>query len=125
MIEKPVALIVEDNEDLAFVFETAMREAGYEVITYTDGEKALNYLLENVPDVVVLDLHLPKISGDLLFRHIRTNARLAKTKIFLTTADSRLAEELRPDADLVFLKPISYVQLKELASRYKNQSYGE
>ncbi|RPI28436.1 MAG: response regulator [Chloroflexota bacterium] len=120
MAENLIAAVIEDNEDLAFVFGKALEEAGYQVVSFLDGESAQEYLAKNVPDIVILDLHLPKISGESLFRQIRSSKRMARTKIFLATADSRLAEALQPEADLVLLKPVSYTQLKELALRYKN-----
>jgi CheY-like chemotaxis protein len=66
---------------------------------------------------VVLDLHLPGVSGRKLLDVIRADGRLTKTRVILATADYRTAEELRDSADLVLLKPISFKQLRDLSAR--------
>jgi CheY-like chemotaxis protein len=69
--------------------------------------------------VVVLDLHLPYLSGKELLYHIRADQRLGQTRVILATADSVLAESLQEEADLVLLKPISPSQLRDLAIRLR------
>ena len=77
---------------------------------------------------MVLDLHIPTITGEVLLRQIRSDPRLADTRIILATADALRAEVLRPEVDMVLLKPISFTQLSDLAARLlkaitlKNQS---
>jgi len=70
-----------------------------------------------VPQIVVLDLNLPGISGADILAHIRADKRLSKTHVILATADERQAETLTDDADIVLLKPVSPTQLRELALR--------
>jgi DNA-binding response OmpR family regulator len=78
-------------------------------------------LIETQPAVVVLDLHLPYISGVEILRQIRAEARLAEMRVMITTADSLNAERLRGEADLILLKPISFSQLRDLAARLRPQ----
>jgi DNA-binding response OmpR family regulator len=59
MTENQLALIVEDDEDLSFIFAEALRAAGYEPEIIQDGQLALDRLASFRPDVIVLDLHLP------------------------------------------------------------------
>jgi CheY-like chemotaxis protein len=113
----PFALIVEDDEMLVEVFSWALRTGGFEIATAKDGPTALTRLAEMIPDLVVLDLHLPRISGPEILTRIRADERLVHTKVILTTADYRLADTLRGQADLVLLKPVSPDQLRLLASR--------
>ncbi len=113
----PLVLIVEDDEKLADVLSLALQAAEFETETVKDGAAALARLDKSVPDVVVLDLHLPNVAGPDVLRRIRADARLSKTKVILATADDRLAEMLRDQADLVLLKPISPEHLCLLASR--------
>ena len=54
------ALIVEDDKDLSTIFSIALQEADFETEIVSTGDKALERLADIVPDVVVLDLHLPK-----------------------------------------------------------------
>ncbi len=115
----PFALIVEDDPKLAAIFAQALQMAEFETEIVPDGEIALVRLAETTPAVVVLDLHLPNISGADILHQIRADTRLAKTRVMLTTADSVMAETLRSEADLVLLKPISFTQLRDLATRLR------
>src|SRR5262245_948292 len=115
----PLALIIEDDENLADIFSLALRRARFEVEIVREGDVALARLAETVPAVVVLDLHLPSVSGETILHQMRADERLADTKIILATADAFMAGELREEADLVLLKPISPNQLRELASRLR------
>ncbi|MBN1304277.1 MAG: response regulator [Anaerolineales bacterium] len=118
MSSKPLAYIVEDYEDMVVVFSKAMERAGYEIEAARDGAVAQQRLKEIVPDVVVLDLHLPGVSGDVLLKEIRADVRMKNTRVLLTTADAAKADSLRDLADLVLLKPVSFVQLQQLAEKY-------
>ncbi|MCL4261640.1 MAG: response regulator [Anaerolineae bacterium] len=114
--EKPLALIIEDDPQLVMIFATAMEVAGYEAVTAVDGRIALDKLAVLTPDIILLDVHLPLISGDDLLRHIRADDRLKDTRVILSTADSRIAAQLREEASLVLLKPVSFKELVELAT---------
>lgn len=111
------ALIVEDDNDLAIIFAMALQEAGFETQIVRAGDTALMWLSSSTPDIVVLDLHLPRVSGDTILKEIRADARLAHTKVIITTADPRMAQMLEDKADLVLLKPVSFSQLRDLAAR--------
>jgi CheY-like chemotaxis protein len=82
-----------------------------------DGAVALERLSEITPDLILLDLHLPNVSGDKILRYIRADDRLAKTHVFLATADHLMAQTLQDEVTLVLIKPISVSQLQLLASR--------
>jgi CheY-like chemotaxis protein len=116
---KPSALIIEDNANLSQIFSLTLQNE-FEIEAITDGKAALVRLGEVVPDLVILDLHLPNVSGKELLEYIRSDARLAKTRVILSTADERQSETLSDLADIVLLKPVSPVQLRELAMRMKN-----
>ncbi len=114
---KPLALIIEDNQDQNLVFTTAMNQAGFETESILEGSTAQLRLTEVVPNVVVLDLHIPGVTGETLLRQIRSDRRLAGVRVMLATADASLAKDLQSQADLVLLKPISFSQLSLLANR--------
>jgi CheY-like chemotaxis protein len=119
MDEKPLAYIVEDNRDTVTIFRGALEMAQYKVEEAYDGAVAQNYLAETVPDLIILDLHIPNVSGDILLQQIRSDERLKDTRVFLATADANMAAQLRDQAELVLLKPIGFSQLKELAERFR------
>jgi DNA-binding response OmpR family regulator len=116
---KPLALIIEDNATLSQIFSLTL-QANFEVEAITDGKSALSRLSEITPDLVILDLHLPNVSGRELLDYIRAEKRMEKTRVILATADDRQSEFLQEIADIILLKPISPVQLRELALRFKD-----
>lgn len=113
------ALIIEDNEDLADIFAMALQKAGFETQTVGAGDIALAQLSSTTPNIVILDLNLPRVSGMQILRHIRADTRLADTIVIIATAYPTLAESLRDKVDLVLLKPVSFVQLRDLAMRFR------
>jgi DNA-binding response OmpR family regulator len=110
-------LVIEDDIDLSTIFAEALKNAGYDTEIVHEGTAALERLIATTPDVVVLDLHLPGVDGTDILRQIRADKRLAQTRVLVATADARLAEMLQDQADLVLVKPISFSQLRDLASR--------
>lgn len=121
-ITRPLAIIIEDNKDQNLVFTTALEQAGYYAESIKDGTEAQKRLTEVIPKVVVLDLHLPGIDGEKLLNQIRADKRLTGTRVILATADALLASALQSQADFVFLKPISFSQLNQLATRFHRLS---
>lgn len=116
-----LALIIEDDEDLANIFATALRGVGFEVEHAADGRVAQSRLKSgSAPYLILLDMHLPHISGaDLLTNIIRKDPRFADTIVIITTADARMGEAYTEQVDFVMIKPISFVQLRDLTSRLK------
>ena len=116
-----LALIIEDDEDLASIFDEALRGVGFEVEVVADGKTAEERLKSGTPPfLVLLDMHLPHISGaDLLMNVIKKDERFAKTIIIITTADARMGEAYNEQVDFVMIKPISFVQLRDLTSRLR------
>jgi CheY-like chemotaxis protein len=115
------ALIIEDDEDLASIFAEALRGVGFEVELVADGHVARERLKTSAPPfLILLDMHLPHISGaDLLTNFIKKDPRFAKTIVIITTADARMGEAYTEQVDFVMIKPISFVQLRDLTSRLK------
>jgi two-component system response regulator AdeR len=111
-----LGLIIEDDEDLSVIFSEALQAAGFKTEIIQSGDKALARLAVTAPDVVVLDLHLPRVAGMDILHQISADARLVGTRVIVATAHPRMAESLRDEADLVLLKPISFSQLRDLAS---------
>jgi CheY-like chemotaxis protein len=116
-----LALIIEDDEDLASIFAEALRGVGYEVEQVADGKVAQERLKGGRPPfLILLDMHLPHVSGgDLLTNIIKQDERFEKTTVIITTADARMGEAYGDQVDFVLIKPISFVQLRDLTSRLK------
>ena len=116
-----LALIIEDDEDLASIFAEALRGIGYEVEHVADGRLAQERLKSGTtPYLIMLDMHLPHVSGgDLLTKTIRQEPHLAKTIVIITTADARMGETYANQVDFVLIKPISFMQLRDLTARLR------
>lgn len=124
-MSNPIAFIIEDDVDTANIFSAALQTAGFETQSIHDGQQAKEQLFNGQPDIVVLDLHLPNISGYDLLMDIRKSDHLSNVPVILATADQRLAEELESNANIILIKPVSFNQLsilsKRLYQRYASQ----
>jgi DNA-binding response OmpR family regulator len=116
-MEPKLALVVEDDPGVGGVYVEALRQAGFATELFTNGRAGLARLAVAVPDVVLLDLNLPLISGESILRAIRADSRLKDTRIIITTGESHRAKGLQKQADLVLVKPVSAIQLSDLAAR--------
>ncbi|MBN2303498.1 MAG: response regulator [Anaerolineae bacterium] len=114
----PLGFVIEDNPENARLFALVLSQGEFEVETLYDGETALARLSEVTPDLVILDLNLPGISGIDLLRHMRNDARLTAVPVIVATANPQMTEEITDLADLVLFKPVSYVQLRDLVARF-------
>ncbi len=116
-MEPKLALVIEDDAGVGGVFVEALKQAGFAAEFFTNGRAALARLAVAVPDLVLLDLNLPVVSGETILQAIRADARLAATRIIITTGESHRAKAMQSRADLVLVKPVSANQLSELAAR--------
>jgi len=101
-------LIVDDSRLLRIATERTLVRAGYEVITAADGEEGLRLALESNPDLVVLDMMLPRLSGQEVLRRLRTNSSSASTPVIVLTSLSESNREklLSEGASLYFEKSL-------------------
>jgi DNA-binding response OmpR family regulator len=90
--------------------------AGFDVETIRDGEAALERLAVVKPDVVILDLNLPHVSGIDVLQEIRSDPRLVNTRVVVVTAHDELINSVQEQADLVLIKPVAFSQIRKLAS---------
>jgi DNA-binding response OmpR family regulator len=115
-----LALIIEDDDKLGAIFTGALSMAGFETLLAEDGRKGLDALRAKRPALVLLDLHLPEVSGDKILHEIRADEDLKSIVVLLATADSAMADYLTDRSDYVLQKPISFIQLRDLAERILN-----
>jgi DNA-binding response OmpR family regulator len=112
-------LIVDDEPNIVLSLEFLMQREGYQVATAADGEAALEALAAQAPDLVILDVMLPKMNGFDVCRHIRADPRWKGVRILMLTARGReteVAKGLGLGADLYVTKPFS---TKELVAQVK------
>src|SRR6187551_4392 len=81
-----LVLVADDEPDLRSLVQYSLRGAGYEVVTAADGGEALDLALEHKPDLAVLDVRMPKLTGLEVTRRMRDNDATAHTPVLLLTA---------------------------------------
>ncbi len=106
----PTILVVDDEPDLVELLRVNLRQAGFEVSTAATGREALDALRRSVPDLVVLDLMLPDLSGTELCRRVRESPELAHLPILMLTARAEEVDRVvgfEVGADDYVTKPFS------------------
>lgn len=112
-------LIVDDEENIVISIEFLMKQSGYEVDVARHGEEALAKVTSFQPDLVLLDVMMPKVNGFEVCRRIRENSAWDSIKIMMLTAKGREVEVtkgLALGADAYIIKPFS---TRELMSEVK------
>lgn len=118
----PFALIIDDDRSVADVFQHALQDAGYQAEIMDNGHKAQARLMFTTPDLILLDLHIPNLSGEIILRQIRGQQRLGHTRVVITSGDASAIQSFEGLADAVLLKPVGYEQLRRLAEQYSSVS---
>jgi DNA-binding response OmpR family regulator len=111
MVPRRTVLIVEDDDALRRMYRIALVLAGYDVQEASDGWSALSQLDQNPPDLVVLDLGLPNISGHVVRQEIAAGSSTRHIPIVIVTAAREDLDHL--DVPCVLRKPVSRNDLVE------------
>jgi DNA-binding response OmpR family regulator len=106
----PVVLLVEDGADARFMYTQYLTHHGVRVIEAADGEAGIRQAQEHHPDVIVLDLGLPKLDGWEAIRRLKADARTAHSPVLVVTGFGPDYPRMRADDvvskfDALFLKP--------------------
>jgi diguanylate cyclase (GGDEF)-like protein len=117
-MDKPFALIVEDERDVAALFRHVIDLSGYRTEIALDGNAAVKRLSRGQPDIVILDLNLPGVSGMEILEMIQNDKRLRHTRVIVITAHAHIAAGIPVEPDLILLKPISTEQLTSFIDRF-------
>lgn len=104
--------IIEDDTLLATLYADLLSGPGVEITTFQNGRRALEHLERNPPNLMILDVNLPGMSGIHLLRHARQRLRLNDLKVILATANLAAAHcNYSALADAVLEKPIRFEEL--------------
>ena len=115
MSERQTILVVEDDEDLRRLFRTALVLAGYDVVEAGDGLEALLRIDQAPPDLVVLDIVLPRLSGIAVQQEIAAQAVTRQIPIVVITGSGMEPSEM--DVACFLRKPVSPEQLVEVVEQ--------
>jgi DNA-binding response OmpR family regulator len=110
MESKKKILVVEDEPDILKTVQIMLEMEGYEVISASDGITALNQARQQSPDLIILDIMLPKLDGYKVCRLLKYDKKHSTIPIIVFTARSRKEDEdLAKDsgADLFITKPFN------------------
>ncbi len=116
-MEKPVALIVEDDRDIVALFRHVLDIAGYHTEIVLNGIEAMERVETLLPNIVLLDLQLPGMSGVEILKRMRSDARMSGIPVVVITAYAPYADSLPVEPDLLLLKPVDINQLSNLVQR--------
>jgi DNA-binding response OmpR family regulator len=107
-------LIIEDEREISLILKMRLENAGYDVKQAFDGEEGLNMVKADVPDLILLDIILPKRGGLQVLDDIKKDKSSEKIPVILVTGLTQEIEEVRKGAlraDGCFLKPFDSVEL--------------
>jgi len=119
MNEKTV-LIIEDEEDAAELFAEMMRVSGFRVLKTTSSAPAITMLADEKPDLVILDIMMPDVSGLDVLRQMRRDPALAHIPVVVVSAKGTPADiktGMDAGAFTYLTKPVGFLELKEAVSR--------
>ena len=109
-------LIADDEQNIVISLEFLMKREGFEVLIANDGEEAVKRIRSDCPDLVLLDVMMPKKSGFEVCQEIKADPALAAVRILMLTAkgrDTEVAKGLALGADAYMTKPFSTKELVE------------
>lgn len=107
-------LVVEDEPDTAEMFAEMLRLRGYRVFKSYGSASAMRQLALDKPDVVILDIMMPDISGLEVLHYMRREPALAKIPVIIVSAKSLLSDikvGMDAGADLYLAKPVAFSEL--------------
>ena len=111
---REVVLVADDDEDIVRFVEVNLRLEGFEVITAFDGEAALEMAYDSLPDIILLDVMMPRLDGFEVCQRLRDDARTKHISIIMLTAKSLSADKvvgLTSGADDYIIKPFDPMEL--------------
>jgi two-component system, cell cycle response regulator DivK len=112
-------LLVDDNDDERYIYSTLLRSFGYEVLLTDKGEEALRVARETSPDLIVMDVWLPEMSGLTASRRLREDPATSTIPIIaISLYDVSPAAVRDAGCDMFLEKPFTPANLRAAVERY-------
>ncbi|MBN2468416.1 MAG: response regulator [Deltaproteobacteria bacterium] len=116
-------LVVDDELPICELMDEFLSSQGYQIMTATNGEEALAKFEDTGPDVVILDLRMPGMSGLEVLRSMRAQGGAAHIIMLSAYGDSPTVQEaLRSGANYYVEKPMKFSQLVEILKDIENEA---
>ena len=95
-MEKTV-LIIDDEESIRDILEVLLVDSGYDILKADSGEEGLEIAINRLPDLIILDVMMPKMSGYMVAKHLKADEHLKHIPIILLTATANVAGNIMLD----------------------------
>ena len=118
-------LIVDDEQGVIDVLMPAFRNRGYEVLSAENGLSGFKKIIENQPNIVLLDIKMPKVDGYNLCHMIKRDERLRRIPVIMLTAKTQKADILegkKSGADAYITKPFDVKDVLAMVEKHLGQS---
>ena len=109
-------LIIEDEADAAELFAEMMRVSGFRVLKTSSSTPALSLIATEKPDIIILDIMMPEVSGLDILREMRQDSGLASIPVVVVSAKSMPADiriGMEAGASTYLTKPVGFLELKQ------------
>jgi DNA-binding response OmpR family regulator len=119
-VSQRTVIVVEDEADAAEMFAEMMRVNGFRVIKSFSSGPAINLIASELPDVVILDVMMPDISGLEVLKYMRSEPNLAKIPVIVISAKSMPADiktGMDAGASVYLTKPVGFLELKQAVEK--------
>ena len=117
-MSQPLAFVIDDDKNLGEAYRQALELSGFTAKHLIDSSRALPIIIEEQPNVIMLDMQMPKMNGEQVLKAIRDNEKTAHIKVIIATANLlNVNNNIDEMADLVLQKPVSMSQIMMFAQR--------
>lgn len=129
-------LVIEDEPDVAMAFKMGLEDSGFQAYTAANGLEALDAMRQHEPDLITLDLVMPRMSGLKFYRHLRRNAAWDHIPVIVVTAHASddlgstdfqeiLSDQMPRKPEAWIEKPVKIPQYVEAVMKQLNVEIGE
>lgn len=126
IVNKPWILCIDDDQEFSHGLKLKLQSRGYEVVRAFAGMDGYRYAFEFEPSAILLDLHLPNVSGEEVLSQLRYHPSTSHIPVVIVTGlnEQGLDQKMRSlGARDFFRKPVSYSQLVDAVDRYSNEQH--
>jgi twitching motility two-component system response regulator PilH len=114
-------LVVEDSPTVSYIMVDALSKVGYEVLGAADGEEAVRLAIQECPDLILLDVILPKLNGYQVCRRVKSTPETAHIPVVMITSKAKSTDRhwgMEQGADDYIVKPFDTQDLLAIISRF-------